>query len=80
MLRASAAPHQLVPAVLTCVVGKRLCSDPATEDHWKLRDLSAGVVATVCRRFGASYPNLQPRITKALFEALADPSKPLATQ
>ena len=28
--------HQLMPAVLTCVVGKRLCSSPL-EDHWRLR-------------------------------------------
>lgn len=27
---------QLIPAVLTCVVGKRLCSHPS-EDHWALR-------------------------------------------
>ena len=32
--------HQLLPGVLTCVVGKRLASGPA-EDHWSLRDQAA---------------------------------------
>ena len=58
--------HQLAPAALTCILNKRLCADPASEDHWRLRDAAAGVVATICRRFGASN-DLQPRITRVSF-------------
>ena len=28
--------HQIMPAVLTCLVGKRLCANPL-ENHWALR-------------------------------------------
>lgn len=41
--------HQLMPAVITCLVGKPLCADPATEDHWSLRELAAGIIGTICQ-------------------------------
>jgi len=70
--------HQLMPAVLTCLVGKRLCQSP-NENHWALRDYSAGVIAFVCARFGSSYKTLQPRVTRTLVSALLDPTRPLTT-
>eukprot|EP00697_Spironema_sp_BW2_P003425 gnl/Spiro4/14570_TR7852_c0_g1_i1.p1 gnl/Spiro4/14570_TR7852_c0_g1~~gnl/Spiro4/14570_TR7852_c0_g1_i1.p1 ORF type:complete len:564 (-),score=137.22 gnl/Spiro4/14570_TR7852_c0_g1_i1:8-1639(-) len=70
--------HQLMPAILTCVVGKRLCASPS-EDHWALRRTAADLVAYVCRRFGHAYHELQPRVTKTLLHALLDPSRPLTT-
>ena len=70
--------HQLMPAILTCVVGKRLCADPV-ENHWKLRDYAAELVALACRKFGAAYATLQPRITKTLLSAFVNPSRPLTT-
>ena len=39
--------HQLLPAVLTCLVGKTLCADPAVDDHWTLRDTAAELVRVV---------------------------------
>jgi hypothetical protein len=39
-----------MPAILTCVVGKRLCEDPA-DDHWSLRDFAAGLVSRVCSAY-----------------------------
>ena len=41
--------HQLMPAVLTCIVGKRLSASTA-EDHWSLRDMAAGIVASITRK------------------------------
>lgn len=70
--------HQMMPPVLTCLVGKSLCQNPG-EDHWALRDYSASLIQTVCSRFGTSYPSLQPRITRTLIHALLDPLKPLTT-
>ena len=61
-------------------VGKRLCADPAVEDHRSLCNAAARVVGGICHRYGAAYTNLQPRITKALFEAVADSARPLSTQ
>lgn len=71
--------HQLMPCMLTCLVGKQLCADPANDDHWALRDLAARLVATVCTHFGTAYPTLRPRVTKTLLQALLDPAKPLTT-
>lgn len=69
--------HQLMPSILTCLLGKRLCNNRA-EDHWSLRDAAAQLVADICERF-AGYPNLQPRVTKTLLQALLDPAKPLTS-
>ncbi len=68
--------HQLMPAILTCLVGKHLCAHPM-ENHWTLRDDAAVLVSYVCERFGLDYPTLQPRITRTLAHALLDLSKPL---
>eukprot|EP00741_Cyanophora_paradoxa_P023641 tig00021608_g22835.t1 len=70
--------HQLMPAILTCLVGKRLCNSPA-ENHWSLRDYAAGLVALICERYGAAYRTLVPRITRTLVAALLDFGKPLTT-
>lgn len=70
--------HQIMPIVLTCLVGKRLCKNP-TEDHWRLRDYSAYIIAYICNKFGANYHTLQPRVTKALLHAFLDPTRPRTT-
>jgi transcription initiation factor TFIID subunit 6 len=70
--------HQLMPSVLTCIVGKFLCAGPS-EDHWGLRQFSCRLIALVCSKYGHAYTNLQPRITKTLVRALLDPSCPLPT-
>ena len=44
--------HELLPAVLTCVVGKRLCAKPV-EDHWALRDVAAQIITWVCKRYAS---------------------------
>jgi transcription initiation factor TFIID subunit 6 len=71
--------HQLMPVLLTCLVGKQLCGDPAVEDHWALRDHAAALVGRVCGSHGGSYPTLLPRVTKTLLQALLDVAKPLTT-
>ena len=70
--------HQLVPAILTCVVGKRLCAEPL-ENHWKLRDYASELVALVCEKFGPSFDTLQPRITKTLLGAFTNAARPRTT-
>eukprot|EP01027_Heterolobosea_sp_BB2_P017219 GEZU01024416.1.p1 GENE.GEZU01024416.1~~GEZU01024416.1.p1 ORF type:complete len:501 (-),score=37.46 GEZU01024416.1:103-1605(-) len=70
--------HQLMPPLMTCLVGKRLCQNPS-EDHWRLREFSARIIAYICKTYGSSYHTLQPRITKTLLMAFLDPSKPLTT-
>ncbi|KAH9277057.1 hypothetical protein BASA83_000575 [Batrachochytrium salamandrivorans] len=70
--------HQMIPSILTCIVAKRL-SASVGENHWALRLFAAKLASHVCVHFGASYPTLQPRVTKTLLRAMLDPVKPLAT-
>lgn len=70
--------HQVIPPILTCLLGRRLCSHP-TDEHWSLRDFAASLLAFICERVGNTYQNLQPRITKTLLHALLDLTKPLTT-
>jgi len=67
-----------MPALLTCLVGKRLC-EKIEEDHWELRNYCANLLAYLCKRYGDSYENLQARITKTLLQAFLDPNKALTT-
>ncbi|KAG0465932.1 hypothetical protein HPP92_020096 [Vanilla planifolia] len=68
--------HQLMPSMITCIVAKRL-GNKLVDNHWELRDFSANLVASVCRRYGHVYHNLQSRLTKTLLHAFIDPSKAL---
>ncbi|RDX81410.1 Transcription initiation factor TFIID subunit 6 [Mucuna pruriens] len=66
--------HQLMPSVVTCLVAKRLGSRLA-DNHWELRDFTANLVSSICKRFGHVYSNLQSRLTKTLLNAFLDPKK-----
>ncbi|KAH9620319.1 hypothetical protein KSS87_021716 [Heliosperma pusillum] len=68
--------HQLMPSILTCLVAKRL-GNRLSDNHWELRNFTANLVATICRRFGHVYHNLQPRVTRTLLHAFLDPTKAL---
>lgn len=67
----------MMPPILTCLLGKRLCEDPATDDHWTLRRLAATMVAYVCGTFGHAYDVLVPRVLKTMTKTLGDVDKPL---
>ncbi|KAM0844450.1 hypothetical protein ACQ4PT_057022 [Festuca glaucescens] len=68
--------HQLMPSMITCIVAKRL-GHRLSDNHWELRDFSANLVASVCRKYGHAYHNLQIRLTKTLINAFLDPHKAL---
>ncbi|KAA8527021.1 hypothetical protein F0562_008750 [Nyssa sinensis] len=68
--------HQLMPSVMTCLVAKRL-GNRFSDNHWELRNFTANLAASVCKRFGHVYHNLQPRITRTLLHAFLDPTKAL---
>ncbi|CAO3660736.1 unnamed protein product [Rhizopus stolonifer] len=72
--------HQLIPPLLSCLVGKTICDNPQQQDHWSTRHRAANLIAYICDRFGKSYHTLQPRITKTLLRAFLDPGRPLTTQ
>uniref|UniRef100_A0A2P2JHP0 TATA box binding protein associated factor (TAF) histone-like fold domain-containing protein n=1 Tax=Rhizophora mucronata TaxID=61149 RepID=A0A2P2JHP0_RHIMU len=68
--------HQLMPSVVTCLVAKRL-GNKFADNHWELRDFTAKLVSSICRRFGHVYSSLQTRLTKTLLNALLDPKRSL---
>ncbi|KAJ1380406.1 TAF6, C-terminal HEAT repeat domain [Sesbania bispinosa] len=68
--------HQLMPPIITCVVAKRIGNRPS-DNHWELRNFSANLVASICKRFGHIYHNLQPRVTKTFLHSFLDPTKAL---
>ncbi|KAJ9169995.1 hypothetical protein P3X46_018132 [Hevea brasiliensis] len=68
--------HQLMPSVVTCLVAKRL-GNRFADNHWELRDFTASLVASICKRFGHIYGSLQTRLTKTLLNALLDPKRSL---
>jgi transcription initiation factor TFIID subunit 6 len=69
--------HQLLPALLTCLVGKKIGSPMA--DHWTLRDEAAALLGKIAQKFSFFYVGLVPRIAKTLITALIDVQKPLTT-
>lgn len=77
-LNLDAILKQLLPAVVTCVVGKRLCTDPR-EIHWSLRDFSVRVVQQLVANYNEKYPSIRPRFIKTLSGAISDHKKPLTT-
>ncbi|KAI8823471.1 uncharacterized protein EV422DRAFT_565415 [Fimicolochytrium jonesii] len=70
--------HQLIPNILSCIVGKRLCEDPATEDHWALRRYASQLASYICVTYGGTYQSLQPRVSKTLYKAIVDPARSFA--
>ncbi|XP_031490378.1 transcription initiation factor TFIID subunit 6 [Nymphaea colorata] len=68
--------HQLMPSIITCLVARRL-GNKFADNHWELRDFTANMVASICKRFGHAYHNLQPRVTRTLLHAFLDPTKSL---
>lgn len=68
--------HQLMPSIITCLVAKRL-GNRFSDNHWELRNFTANLVASICKRFGHAYHNLQPRIMRTLVHVFLDPTKSL---
>uniref|UniRef100_A0A2P2K352 Uncharacterized protein MANES_03G135700 n=2 Tax=Rhizophora mucronata TaxID=61149 RepID=A0A2P2K352_RHIMU len=68
--------HQLMPPIITCLVAKKL-RNRFSDNHWELRNFTANLVASICKRFGHVYHNLQPRVTRTLLHAFLDPTKAL---
>ncbi|KAJ6343326.1 hypothetical protein OIU76_005132 [Salix suchowensis] len=68
--------HQLMPSVVTCLVARKL-GNRFADNHWELRDYTAKLVASICKRFGHVYNSLQTRLTKTLLNALLDPKRSL---
>ncbi|XP_023688204.1 transcription initiation factor TFIID subunit 6 [Paramormyrops kingsleyae] len=64
--------HELIPAVVTCIVSKQLCLRPDMDNHWALRDFAARLMAQSCKTFSTTNNNIQSRITKTFTKSLLD--------
>ena len=71
--------HELIPAIMTCIVSKQLCLRPDVDNHWALRDFAARLMATMCRKFNTTTNNIQPRITKTFDKSLSSDKVSMAT-
>lgn len=60
--------HQLLPGIMTCIVGHRLC-ESARHNHWALRDYAAELVRSICQRFEESYTGMKQRMIVTLCDA-----------
>ncbi|KAF6728779.1 Transcription initiation factor TFIID subunit 6 [Oryzias melastigma] len=69
---AKRALHELIPAVVTCIVSKQLCLRPDVDNHWALRDFAARLMAQCCKTFSTTTNNIQSRITKTLTKSWLD--------
>ena len=72
--------HQMFSPVGTCIVAKKLCNDPVTEDHWSLREDAARCLVKACDIYGVQYTTMKPRIIKLLTQQALRGDRPLATQ
>lgn len=71
--------HQILPPVLTCLLGKRLCEDPDREPHWSLRLDAADIIGYICKQWGSAYQTIIPRVTRTMTKTLNDAEKPLTS-
>lgn len=69
--------HELLPALVTCVVAEKLCQPLTTANyhhqHWILRREAAAALHDACQLFHSEYPTLKSRILRALYQALVLP-------
>jgi transcription initiation factor TFIID subunit 6 len=64
--------HNLIPALVSCLLNKQLCQRPESEDQWSLRDLAAKILASICKKYSNTVNNIQTRITKIYSQALCN--------
>ncbi|KAK6934515.1 TATA box binding protein associated factor (TAF), histone-like fold domain [Dillenia turbinata] len=68
--------HLLMPSIITCIVTKRL-GNRLSDNHWQLRSFTAGLIASICKRFGHACYDLHSRVTRTLLHCFLDPTKTL---
>lgn len=64
--------HQIVPAVLTVLVAKRI-----TNGGYEVRDHAASLLRKVVTEFGSQYTALRPRLARTLLKGFMDIQRPL---
>ena len=70
--------HELIPAIVSCMINRQLCARPEAEDHWYVRDQAAKILAEVCKKYSNSTNCMQSRVTRVLLQALNNNTQGLA--
>lgn len=68
----------MVPAVLTCLIGRNLGSGQSL-DHFDLRDLAASLLHHLCHKYSKYSHNLKPRLARSCLKTFLDPKKPFGS-
>mmetsp|Transcript_12024 Transcript_12024/g.17888 ORF Transcript_12024/g.17888 Transcript_12024/m.17888 type:complete len:587 (+) Transcript_12024:110-1870(+) len=66
--------HQMIPAILTCLLGSQLGDHKEIENHFQLRASAASLLACVVRDYAHKYANTKSRIAKELINSLLNPN------
>jgi transcription initiation factor TFIID subunit 6 len=69
---------QLMPSILSCLLGKNLCS-VYTENHWALRDYVAKNLLPKACKIGRDYFDFHSKVIKTLASTFLDMTKPIPT-
>eukprot|EP01130_Rhizamoeba_saxonica_P000169 TRINITY_DN10169_c0_g1_i1.p1 TRINITY_DN10169_c0_g1~~TRINITY_DN10169_c0_g1_i1.p1 ORF type:complete len:417 (-),score=84.47 TRINITY_DN10169_c0_g1_i1:2-1252(-) len=72
--------NQLIPVILTCTIGEKICEDPSEDDHWSLRDQSAILLSIIYNRYGILYKDIKKKMTATLINIFNNPTKSMASQ
>ncbi|KAL8958881.1 MAG: hypothetical protein Q9183_005752, partial [Haloplaca sp. 2 TL-2023] len=67
----------VIPPVLTCLVGRHLGSSPDRLAHFELRNISAALLGSICKKYAKSSHTLKPRLARTCLKHFLDPTKPL---
>lgn len=67
----------IVPAILTCLIGRQLGSSTDPLAHYPLRNLAAALLGSVCKKYSKSSHTLRPRLARTCLKHMLDPTKPL---
>lgn len=71
--------HELIPAVITCLVAKQLCTRPDVDNHWALRDFASRLMTNICKNFNTSTNNIQTRTTRMFADSIKSEKTPLVS-
>ncbi|CDW53577.1 Transcription initiation factor TFIID subunit 6 [Trichuris trichiura] len=70
--------HDILPAVLSCIVSRKLCLKTETGKQWGLRQYAGNLLIQLCRRYNSSTYCLQYRVTDFLAKRWLDESASMA--
>uniref|UniRef100_A0A5S6Q0P2 Signal peptidase complex subunit 2 n=1 Tax=Trichuris muris TaxID=70415 RepID=A0A5S6Q0P2_TRIMR len=70
--------HDILPAVMTCILSRKLCLKTETSKQWGLRQYAGNLLIQLCRRYNSSTYCLQYRVTDFLAERWLDENASMA--